>query len=293
MTSPDANHIEALPGRYYARREPGQSSHFGESYWRSAADPDGVVRDRTLERDQHVDDLKHELAYVNALPPGRILDIGCGLGFFLSGVDEAWDKHGVEMSEFAVSRARQWGRVVQGPLEEISYPNGYFDLVMMHHVIEHLERPEAMIAEVRRILALGGWLVLGAPDFDSACARRFGPRFRLLNDPTHISLFTTESMYRFLRDQGFVVESVDYPFFNTRHFCRENLLRLFDRDGVSPPFYGSFMTFYCKKPAGGMLTALLQRLGSYARQPSCSSSTGPPPLPCNSRRGPWSTAVAC
>ena len=59
---------------------------------------------------------------------------------------------------------------------------------------------------------------------------------------------SNDSMHRFLRDHGFVIDRVEYPFFETRHFTLENLARLFDTSKISPPFYGNFMTFYCHKP---------------------------------------------
>ena len=78
-------------------------------------------------------------------------------------------------------------------------------------------------------------------------ANRFGADYRLLRDPTHISLFSNDSMHRFLRAHGFHIDAVDYPFFETRHFTADNLVQMLDRDDVSPPFYGSFMTFYCTR----------------------------------------------
>jgi hypothetical protein len=101
---------------------------------------------------------------------------------------------------------------------------------------------------VRRIIKRGGILLLATPDFDSGCARRFGENYRMLHDQSHISLFTNDSMHRFLRDHGFVIDRVEYPFFETRYFTPENLMRLFDTSKMSPPFYGNWMTFYCHKP---------------------------------------------
>ena len=55
------------------------------------------------------------------------------------------------------------------------------------------------------------------------------------------------SMHRFLRDHRFHIDRVDYPFFETRYFTAEMLLRLLDPSTTSPPFYGNFMTFYCTR----------------------------------------------
>lgn len=235
-------------GDYFVPLEPEAEPDFEEPYWHQVVDPDGKRRNRLQERDRFLADVEAELAYIDALPPGRMLDVGCGLGWLLSAVNDAWQKHGLEVSAFAAARAGQHGEIFVGSLLESPYRADEFDLVVMHHVIEHMADPVANIEVARRILKPGGHLILGTPDFDSGCARRFGANYRLLNDRTHISLFSNDSMHRFLRDHGFKILRVDYPFFETGHFTQENLRRLFDRDQVSPPFYGNFMTFYCRKP---------------------------------------------
>jgi phosphoheptose isomerase len=255
-----------LSNEYFKRRVVSQAANYEEAYWGCVVDPDGKLRDRRAEREQYLDDIKQELAFLNSLPPGRILDIGCGLGFLSSALAPDWEKHGVEVSEFAANYAKEWAKIHVGTLASARYPDEYFDVVVMHHVIEHLDDPEDAILETYRILRRGGVLLLGTPDFDSGCARRFGDKYRLLHDPTHISLFSNDSMHRFLRDHGFVIDRVDYPFFETRHFTKETLMRLFDTGSVSPPFYGNFMTFYCHKPDGGRFFESALELSRLAQQ---------------------------
>ena len=93
----------------------------------------------------------------------------------------------------------------------------------------------------------GGTLILETPDFDSAAARRFGNNFRLLKDKTHISLFSQDSLTRFIRDNKFKIFQINYPYFNTPFFNKKNLLRIFNKKKISPPFYGSVITIFCKK----------------------------------------------
>ena len=80
-------------------------------------------------------------------------------------------------------------------------------------------------------------------------ARFYKNKFRLLHDPTHISLFSTDSLMRFLRDHKFEILKVDYPYFETDYFNKKNMLKLFSKKNLSysPPFYGSFVNIYCKK----------------------------------------------
>lgn len=233
---------------YFKRRKVSEQVDYEQNYWGTIVDPDGNVRNRLVERERHLEDVAEEVKFINGLKAGKIVDVGCGLGFLLSGIGDKWEKHGVEVSQFAAEHANKWGRVFCGELKEANYTDEYFDVVALYHVIEHVEKPADLLLEIKRILKRGGNLILGTPDFDSGCARRFGENYRLLQDKTHVSLFTNESMHRFLRDHGFVIEHVGYPFFETRHFTEENLLRLFDTSKVSPPFYGNFMTFYCRKP---------------------------------------------
>jgi SAM-dependent methyltransferase len=235
---------------YFKRRKPAKPLDFEEAYWGATpVDPDGKVRNRLEEREKDLEDrFKLELAFLNSQPPARILDVGCGLGYFLSGLSPGWEKHGTEISHFAAEHARRWGNIFVGNLKDAGYADGYFDVVTMLYVISHMEDPVGAIVEVHRVLKCGGVLILGAPDYDSGCARRFGENYRMLHDQTHINLFTNESMYRFLRDHGFVVDRVEFPFFETRYFTPENLMRLFDTSKMSPPFYGNLMTFYCHKP---------------------------------------------
>jgi phosphoheptose isomerase len=247
---------------YFVRRPGTPPPDFEQAYWGTVVDPDGKARDRAAERDRHLADVARELTTINERPPGRVLDVGCGLGFLLSGVTEGWEKHGVEVSAYAAERARRWGDIHHGDLESACYPDDHFDVVVMHHVIEHIPDPARTLREARRILRPDGMLIMATPDFDSGCARHFGERYRLLHDPTHITLFSNESMHRFLRDHDFEIEEVDYPFFETGYFTGENLLRLIDTDRISPPFYGNFMTFYCRKPAS---TATRDALLALAR----------------------------
>jgi SAM-dependent methyltransferase len=249
---------------YYTRREAPAGATFEEGYWGVVKDPDGKVRDLAFERDKKVEDLACELSFVNKLPPGRLLDVGCGLGHLLSGVDPKWERHGIEISEYAAEKATAHGIIFHGDLEGANYPDRFFDVVTLYHVIEHMEDPERELREIKRVLKPGGWFIVGTPNFDSACARRFGEKFRLLNDATHISLFSAESLRRLLEDNGFSVDWEDYPFFDTRYFTKENLERLFDASQMSPPFYGNIMTLYARLPERSASADVLALAGRAA-----------------------------
>ena len=235
-------------GQYFVRLQPESLKDMAPDYWSESADPDGIQRNRLNEKDQYLENLKSELHFISCLTPGTLLDIGCGPGWLLSSADSRWSKYGVEPSAQASTEASRHGDIYRGFFETVDYNNNFFDLVIAYHVIEHMQDPVSAFKKIRDLLKPGGTMIVGTPDFDSGCARRFGNNYRLLNDPTHISLFSNDSMHRCLRDGGFQILKVDYPFFSTTWFNRTNLLRCFDTSRTSPPAYGNFMTFYCRKP---------------------------------------------
>ncbi len=217
---------------------------YNDSYWGEVKDPDGKSRNLLKEIDQQIEDVRYVWEYINSLNPGAILDVGCGLGSLLSAVSDEWEKYGIEISRTAANYASKHCDIYLGELENSPYEDNQFDCITMYHVIEHVRDPVSNIKKIKSLLRNNGTFIIGTPDFDSGCARRFGKNYRLL-DPGHIRLFSNDSMHRFLRDFGFKISKVEYNYFNTRFFNKENLLRLFDVSKISPPFYGNYMSFFC------------------------------------------------
>ena len=128
--------------------------------------------------------------------PGRILDLGCWVGYFL---DEArrrgWDPLGVEPSEFAARYAEDERglEVLHAGLLEAELPEREFAAVFMGDVIEHVPAAADAIARARRSLAPGGVLALVLPDAGSRVARLLGRRWWSVI-PTHVHYFTRRSM---------------------------------------------------------------------------------------------------
>ncbi len=101
-------------------------------------------------------------------PPGKFLDVGCGLGFFMEGVRENsdWEVYGVEFAAAAVDYARnELGLDVRrGELADVGYPDAFFDYIQIHNVLEHVRDPMNLLSECRRILKAGGVINLRVPN---------------------------------------------------------------------------------------------------------------------------------
>ena len=234
-------------GNYYKERNKDLTADYEEEYWGETIDPDGNVRNKIAERENFIDDAKTVVEYINSLKPGNILDVGCGFGYLLSAVDDKWQKNGVELSNYAAKVAAQYADIYTGDILEAGYKPDSFDIIVLYHVIEHLAEPLKMVNKINELLKVGGKFIVSTPDFESITAERYGENFRLLHDKTHISLFSTQSLINLLVDSGFEVERVEHPYFESRHFNEENLLRLLDTDSMSPPFYGNVVNVYAYK----------------------------------------------
>ncbi len=99
---------------------------------------------------------------------GKFLDIGCALGYFICGIKwhSDWEVYGIEHSKEAVRFACQKLRldVKQGELQDVGFPDQFFDYIHMNNVLEHLRNPVGLLKEVRRIIKNDGRLFLSVPN---------------------------------------------------------------------------------------------------------------------------------
>lgn len=134
-------------------------------------------------------------------PPGRLLEVGCGNGRLLTLLQRwGWEVAGVDFDGNAVEHARQRGMAVrQGDLASQNYADASFDVVLTHHVLEHLPDPEATLREVFRILRPGGLALMVTPNAASLGRRVFGMHWRGWEPPRHLHLFNPVSARRLAR----------------------------------------------------------------------------------------------
>ena len=159
----------------------------------------------------------------------RVLDLGCRSGaltqHFLGGNSVV----GLDIDAAALEKAAALGiQPVQANVEEpLPFEDGSFDAVVAGELFEHLQFPDALVAEIGRVLRPGGVLAGSVPN-----AFRVQSRLRFLrgeppeDDPTHLRMFSPAALRQLL--SGF--DRVELSFVGGR-YARLNA-RLFARDLV-------------------------------------------------------------
>lgn len=170
------------------------------------------------------------------LASGKILDVGCGAGFFLRAIGpKSWDRYGVELSPAAAQVAERslgGGHVFPGTLSQATWAGSSFDVVTFWSALEHTNEPRANLREARRIIKGNGTLIVELPNVASYQARFFGGDWFALDAPRHRYHFTLNTLDRLLSETGFqIYEKSYYSRAHNSHSLRQSLkTRLVGRD---------------------------------------------------------------
>ncbi len=139
---------------------------------------------------------------------GRLLEVGCAVGFFLNAARTHFDVYGVEPSLWAAQFAKEKLKldVGIGDIQDASFANEFFDVACLVDVIEHLPDPKGAIARIHQFLKPNGLLYLVTPDIRSLAARALGRRWWGLR-PAHLYYFSYHTLKKMLEENGFTVVS--------------------------------------------------------------------------------------
>ena len=159
----------------------------------------------------------------------RVLDLGCRSGALTRHFLEGNSVVGLDVDSAALEKAAALGiEPVRANVEEpLPFEDASFDVVVAGELFEHLQFPDALVDEIRRVLRPGGVLAGSVPN-----AFRLQSRLRFLrgrppeDDPTHLRMFSPTALRQLL--VGF--ERIELHFVGGR-YVRLNA-RLFARDLV-------------------------------------------------------------
>lgn len=142
---------------------------------------------------------------------GRILDVGCGRGYFLRMMqDDGWQVEGLEADPtVAAELSAAYGVNIRAEdLLERCFPETYFDVITISHVLEHMQCPAEVIRECGRLLKSGGLLVVSVPNIDSLQAAAGRLAWFHLDLPNHLYHFSEKGLVKLLNNHAFSVARI-------------------------------------------------------------------------------------
>ncbi|MBI3891720.1 MAG: class I SAM-dependent methyltransferase [Candidatus Wallbacteria bacterium] len=130
------------------------------------------------------------------LEPGRLLDVGCGPGYFLEVMRrKGWTVEGLEPFGASAEHAGALaGAVVHHASLEEFRPQQRYRLVTLWHVLEHTLDPVQALRHCCQLLEPGGALFFEVPNIDGLEARLSGSFWLALREPTHHWMFRPEAL---------------------------------------------------------------------------------------------------
>lgn len=143
---------------------------------------------------------------------GKVLDIGCATGVFLEMISkEGFEPYGIDISSFIIDYLKiSYGfHVFSGQLNDVGFEEKVFDVVTMHHILEHLPDPAKFLNdEVRPILKDDGILVVEVPNFRSFESKINREEWEDLRPEEHLAQFTPQTLRLCLEKAGFKIKRI-------------------------------------------------------------------------------------
>ena len=147
---------------------------------------------------------------------GKLLDYGCGLGFFLDAAyEDGFDVEGLEFNRHAIEYINKRYRYDVFSPDDFR-PSEPYDVITMFDVVEHLREPFQVIDDLHGMLRDQGVLVMSTADATSWVSRLMGKRledFRRIRE--HLFFFDRTNLSAILEKHGFEVlrvESIGHTF---------------------------------------------------------------------------------
>jgi len=155
----------------------------------------------------------------------KILDVGCGVGKLLmvmhylgftslTGLDPFLEHDISYPSGICILK------------EELSQHEGSYDLIMLHHALEHMTDPLGALHHCLRLTAPGGRVVIRTPIMQTHAWRTYGIHWSQLDAPRHINLFSLKGMHLIANKAGFDIaivrfDSNEFQFWGSEQYVHD------------------------------------------------------------------------
>ena len=193
------------------------------------------------------DERFYALRFVDQLQKNdRILDVGCGSGFLIKGMNLIGFSNLVGIDPFVQkdTKINEQVHIYKKYLSEALQDLGKFDLVMLHHSFEHMADPASVFMHIRDLLLPEGTCMIRIPVADSYAFEHYRENWVQLDAPRHLFLHTNKSMQILAKNAGLKISQIiddsnplqfwgseqylkDLPLMNKKSLAHQKLRKLY------------------------------------------------------------------
>lgn len=137
---------------------------------------------------------------------GKVLDVGCGHGFFLEAAKErGLEAIGIDLSPQAIAYAKKNKlKVYETDLKDAPFKPNSFAAVTAFQLIEHVTDPVDFLKDVYKALAPNGVILLATPKAEGYLHRLMGKHWLSFRHREHLYFFSAKTLSLALSEAGFV-----------------------------------------------------------------------------------------
>lgn len=171
---------------------------------------------------------------------GKLLDLGCGLGYFLNGAkqDGTFESIGADISQEAIDYVKKEFAIEvinEDSLNKIEDQS--YDIITQWHVMEHVHKLEERMHLLKRILKPSGTMFIAVPISNSMDSKHYKAFWDGYDVPRHLYHFNSDSIKLLMKKHGFeVVEQkgmmFDAPYISMRSEYHQKHMFGFLRGGM-------------------------------------------------------------
>jgi SAM-dependent methyltransferase len=160
--------------------------------------------------------LRKWFSLIKNLPKtSAILDVGCGDGLLLN-IFSVLGYTNLQGIDPFIEKDKESTTGIKIYKKDVFNLSGKYDLIMMHHSFEHMDKPLDVLQQCHNLLDDNGKLLVRIPVSDCYAFRKYGTFWQALDAPRHLFLHTKRSIAILANKSGFDIERVIYDSTNAQ-----------------------------------------------------------------------------